>query len=228
MTDKACRICKIEKSAHDFFVRSESGHLRSECKACLLEIQRKRKRENPERVRAIAKAANKKWYDRIITERRDEIRRKNREYKKKNPEMCRASYRKWLASNPDVAAAATKRWRENNPDKLKEYGVYDSEKAKLKYYKDLAKSRARARNLQLSRRMAMPRWLTDIHKAQIQEFYDIALAISTQTGVKHQVDHIVPINGDSVCGLHVPWNLQVLSARANISKGNKLIVDIAA
>ena len=68
---------------------------------------------------------------------------------------------------------------------------------------------------------ATPTWLTAIQKAQIAEFYEIAEALNTQTGVKHHVDHIVPLKGKTVTGLHAPWNLQILTATQNISKGNR-------
>ena len=70
------------------------------------------------------------------------------------------------------------------------------------------------------RRGAMPPWLNEDHKFMLEEIYELRDLRTQATGVVHHVDHIVPLRGAEVCGLHVPWNLQVIPASANIRKGN--------
>ena len=66
-----------------------------------------------------------------------------------------------------------------------------------------------------------PSWLTKKHKQEIKEFYLICKMFQMYTGQKYHVDHIVPLRGEFVSGLHVPWNLTVLPASENCSKYNK-------
>lgn len=80
-----------------------------------------------------------------------------------------------------------------------------------------ARNRARdAKKIQ-----ATPAWLTPHDFDMIAMFYEAA-ADQKQYGLTCHVDHIVPLQGKEVCGLHVPWNLQVLPASENIRKGNRL------
>lgn len=65
-----------------------------------------------------------------------------------------------------------------------------------------------------------PAWLSAAEKALIRARYSEARWMTTRTGVKHHVDHIVPLLGKTVCGLHVPWNLRVIPARENNKKSN--------
>lgn len=82
-----------------------------------------------------------------------------------------------------------------------------------------ASSNARKRRA----RHATPPWLTAEHKQQIREMYLTARRLTKSTGVKYVVDHIVPLRSEEVCGLHVPWNLQILTHNDNCAKSNKLV-----
>lgn len=68
---------------------------------------------------------------------------------------------------------------------------------------------------------ATPNWLTTGHKKQIAQIYLHAKDCQVVTGENYHVDHIIPLQGSNVCGLHVPWNLQVLPSDVNIRKNNK-------
>ena len=69
---------------------------------------------------------------------------------------------------------------------------------------------------------ATPPWLTGEQIKEMVKIYKEAAMIEARTGVQHYVDHIVPLQGKNVSGLHVPWNLQILTADENWSKGRRL------
>lgn len=66
---------------------------------------------------------------------------------------------------------------------------------------------------------ATPNW---VNKGEIKKFYNLAVKLTLETGIKHVVDHIVPLQGKNVSGLHVPWNLQILTESENCIKSNKV------
>ena len=74
-----------------------------------------------------------------------------------------------------------------------------------------------------SLRHAEPNWLTNEQRLQIRMFYWLAADCRAVTGEVYEVDHITPINGKNVCGLHVPWNLQVLPMSVNRTKSNRIL-----
>lgn len=72
-------------------------------------------------------------------------------------------------------------------------------------------------------RDATPKWLSRKQKSEIRQLYQIAITMTQTTGEQYVVDHIVPLRGESVCGLHVPWNLRVITQDENLKKSNKLV-----
>lgn len=110
------------------------------------------------------------------------------------------------------------------------------EQATAYYHKNIDENRAKARVRQrlnpslyaahtAKRRAAIlkrtPLWLSNDHLQAIRGVYALAAKKTVETGVKWHVDHIIPLQGRSVSGLHVPWNLQVLPAAKNIAKHNR-------
>lgn len=107
-----------------------------------------------------------------------------------------ARCRRYAAENPEKVAQVGVRWRANNK----------------------AKSQASVRERQARKLQATPAWA---NKDSIQRYYDNAVYLSEITGHKHHVDHIVPLRGKNVCGLHVENNLRVVPHYINTRKGNR-------
>lgn len=84
-----------------------------------------------------------------------------------------------------------------------------------------AKANARVTRRRLEKISRTPAWLTRGMLAEIDCVYAEARRVTLETGIPHEVDHVVPLQGARVCGLHVPWNLEVVPKAVNRSKHNK-------
>lgn len=66
-----------------------------------------------------------------------------------------------------------------------------------------------------------PKWLSNVDKLKIKCLYQVAAMYSRESDEAWHVDHIVPLQGENVSGLHVPWNLRVIPGTDNIRKSNR-------
>jgi 5-methylcytosine-specific restriction endonuclease McrA len=70
---------------------------------------------------------------------------------------------------------------------------------------------------------ATPPWVTPEQKLKMRQLYLEAMKLTKLTGERYVVDHIIPLINPEVCGLHVPWNLQVMTQEKNLKKSNKIL-----
>lgn len=137
----------------------------------------------------------------------------NRTWHEKNKQRSLDNHRRWLEANPEQVRAQSKKWMTENPAR-------HAEISRTWRQKNPARNAAKSARYHARQLRATPPWLTAIHEAQIEEFYEVAAARTVQLGIEHHVDHIYPLQGKTSRGLHVPWNLQVLTASANAVKKN--------
>lgn len=116
----------------------------------------------------------------------------------------------WLRAKAAIKKEKDKKSREKRKDKKAEYDKYRYENNK-QYY--VLKSRARRREIH-----GMQYWK---FRAEIEAIYTEARRKTEVTGVLWVVDHIWPVKGKNSCGLHVPWNLRIITGEENDRKGNK-------
>ena len=140
------------------------------------------------------------------------------EYQKQRKEQKSISNKKWADSNKGIAYKNLLRKKSKTNkliklnDKLEKLGELTEEKVfgwKKNYIKrNIAKAKA------------TPHWLDFEHKQKILQIYAITQQLQESTGAIYHVDHIVPLMSESVCGLHVWWNLQPLQEKSNVLKNN--------
>jgi hypothetical protein len=144
-----------------------------------------------------ARINQRRWNSKSV----ERIRGYGRKHYQNNRETRVEAARLYRQNNPDAANAATRKWRQKNKEVMLAHN-----------------SKRRARMLQ-----AMPPWLDTKDFVSI---YADASRISKETGIPHHVDHIVPLVNKWVCGLHVPWNLQIIPAKENQRKNNRFDLDL--
>lgn len=166
------------------------------------------------------KAYNKEYYQKNID--------KYKEYKKKNKEKISAYTKEKWAKNKD-----NKEFRDKEKARCLAWYHANFEKIREKKYARDKEWRSRNKGIinfhtnkrYTARKQRLPKWITEENKLQIKAMYMLASSLTKATGIEWHVDHIIPLQGKTVSGLHVPENLQVIEGSLNNRKRNKFDVE---
>lgn len=121
---------------------------------------------------------------------------------------------KYYIENKETIDIRNAEWQHLNKDKIK--------KRNQEYFKENRPAfNARTAKRKAAKLQATLKNLSVDQLNEIKSFYTEAERLTKETGIIHHVDHIIPLQGKNVRGLHVPWNLQVITATENLKKGNR-------
>jgi hypothetical protein len=203
---KMCNKCQCEKPISEFGKDcARHDGLTYRCKQC-------RKTANATKSEVI-NAQKRSHYER----HRDTLLARKREQYLDKAEEKRAYQRAYAAARPEETKLKSKLFYEKNPNYYKQF--------RQKYPEKVNAKEAKRKTAKMNR---TPPWLTEDDFWLIEQAYDLAAKRTQMFGFSWHVDHIIPLQGKIVSGLHVPLNLQVIPASINTSKQNKFEVLNAA
>jgi hypothetical protein len=131
-----------------------------------------------------------------------------------NPNYYKQKYK----INSEIFRQKAAKYREEHPDRIKASAKKSSQKRKPQ--------KAAAQMMRFAYKLnATPKWLSKHDIELIDAYYKAAQQHKESLGIVLSVDHIVPLRGKTVCGLHVPWNLCLRTKADNSKKSNKLTND---
>lgn len=233
-----CKPCVLENKRVYYAANKEKMRVRSRAywaensKAVNAE-RRRRYAEDPEyRARVVEGVMRHYWSNReevlgAQRERRartrNRIRERNRSYYAKNRTRLIEDKRQYYRRERERVLLRTKAWLEENPWWRESNRDKFRERVRRWRAKNPGQVTAQAAQRRAARTKATPLWAD---RDKIKALYVEARRMR-DNGEDVHVDHIVPLNHPDVCGLHVPWNLQVIPATENLRKSNKLTPDAA-
>jgi hypothetical protein len=220
-----CNKCKVDKEETEFYSKGKV------CKEC---------------VRARQRVFNKTYYQ----ENKDKILADNNVYYHSNKEAHQALCKRWRAENPDRAKEICRNDYQRNKDSVlsrtKQY-YYDNKETYTQYKQQWRNNNGarisqtvkayRTKNLfvvrvkdaiHAARKRALKTQATPLwaNVQAIENIYLMCQQKTMETGVEYHVDHIIPLKGKKVSGLHVENNLRIITQSENCRKSNKHIEEI--
>lgn len=215
MNTKTCPRCKVEKPLADFGRnKARPDGVEVYCKPCRkeryqlnraehLEKEKRYYEQNKDRIRALQGEYYQQNRDRIVSW--------NKDYREANREDIRAREKARYPQIKEARAANNLRYRTKNKEHVQARQAEYVKNNRLIFLAAGAQRRA-------AKMKATPTWADT---GAIQRVYEKRVEWSARLGVALHVDHVIPLKSKLVCGLHVPANLQLLSAEENIRKLNR-------
>jgi hypothetical protein len=143
----------------------------------------------------------------------EKVNKRVRELRKENPKKYLEKKREYKAKNKERIAQVDKIWQANNKETIHKHSNNWKKKNKPRVYNYIKQREMKIKGCSLK--------LSKESNNEIKSFYKECQSLNANSNKKYQVDHIIPITSDIICGLHVPWNLQILTKSENSSKKNK-------
>ena len=192
--------------------------------------------EQRERNKEYDRAHNIRYYqankERILAYKhanREKIAEVQKAYSQANREKIGARKKAYYVANKERTNANCAAYRRTNKEKIVAHYQANKERiiARKRGYAQANSGKvnavaAKRRSAKLQR---TPNWLTVDDYHAIRTLYETAAALTKSTGIKHHVDHVIPLQGRTVSGFHCPTNLQILTQSENCSKHNKFTGD---
>jgi hypothetical protein len=147
----------------------------------------------------------------------------------RNPTQRRKEY-VWQYNHSEKGMAQKDAYYEKNKEAVVARALTRPDHVKREYRNTWKKNnvlsiRADTKARRRKHREATPPWLSRKQKSEMRALYQIAILTSNTTGEQYVVDHIYPLRSEYVCGLHVPWNLRIITREENLRKSNALPSD---
>jgi len=191
---KQCSKCGEEKPLTEYYKqKSNKDGLYTYCKSCKYNQQRQ-------------------WFNK----NREENLEYHVRYRQENKEKMDAQITEWHRENSEKSIEYRRAWKDRNRERVRKEHAEYKRKNRDKGARWAAKRRANLLK-------ASGYGNEELNELVLQEAYTVAKERTEATGVQHDVDHIIPLQGRNACGFHCWNNVQVIPRMENLKKANKLI-----
>jgi hypothetical protein len=135
-------------------------------------------------------------------------------WREANPKKWAEQNKRYAQNNTEKIVKKVQKWRDANPEKAADI-------AKASRIKHADRVQANKAKYRADKQQRTPKWVNSEELWLIKEVYDLAIRRTRLHGFQWHVDHIIPLNGKNVSGLHVIANLQVIPGKINLIKNNR-------